>query len=144
MLLLIIGDGPEREALIREATRAGVTDRVRFLGHRDDAREWLPASDVYVNSSISEGVSLTILEAMAAGIPVIATGVGGTPEVVDKASGTLFTSRNPRALAAALAALAGDPGRRHAMGAAARRRVEAHFAVDRMVTEYRQVYERLA
>lgn len=144
ILLLVIGDGPEREKLTQEAATSGVAARVRFLGHRDDAREWLPASDIYVNSSISEGVSLTILEAMAAALPVIATGVGGTPEVLDEVSGTLVPSRNPLALAAALSALAGDSGRRQAMGDAARRRVEAHFTVDRMVAEYRQVYERLA
>ena len=76
--LVVVGDGSERAALETLARDLGVSDRVRFLGQRDDAREWLAGCDVYVNSSISEGVSLTILEAMAAALPVIATRVGGT------------------------------------------------------------------
>jgi glycosyltransferase involved in cell wall biosynthesis len=80
--LVIVGDGPEREPLERLARDHGGA-RVDFLGHRDDARQWLAGCDAYANSSISEGVSLTILEAMAAGLAVVATRVGGTPEVVD-------------------------------------------------------------
>jgi L-malate glycosyltransferase len=143
VLLAIIGDGPERDRLMDEASDARVTDRVRFLGHRNDARAWLPGCDIYANSSISEGVSLTILEAMAAGLPVVATGVGGTPEVVDSASGTLVPSRDPQALADALAALYRDDSLRRAMGRAARGRVEERFTLVRMVQEYQAVYERL-
>jgi glycosyltransferase involved in cell wall biosynthesis len=144
VMVLVIGQGSERELLEREAEAAGVADRVRFLGHRDDAREWLAACDVYVNSSISEGVSLTILEAMAAGLPVIATRVGGTPEVVDVSSGRLVPPRDPVALEGALAELHSDHALRHRTGCAARRRVEDHFSLDRMIAEYRDVYERLS
>lgn len=138
--LLIIGSGPEEAALDRLATDRGIADRVRFLGHRDDAREWLAGCDVYVNSSISEGVSLTILEAMAAGLPIVATAVGGTPEVVDDTCGRLVPPRDPAALAAAIGELLSDPARAKTLGAAARLRVESRFTLDHMVNEYRAVY----
>jgi L-malate glycosyltransferase len=140
MLLLVIGDGSERERLESCAREVGVESAVRFLGHREDARELLAACDLYANSSISEGISLTILEAMAARLPVVATRVGGTPEIVDASCGRLVPSRDPGALAAALAALAADPGLRQALAETARARVEQHFTLDRMVREYRDLY----
>jgi glycosyltransferase involved in cell wall biosynthesis len=130
--------------LEQQAGRAGIADRVRFLGQRNDARDWLAGCDLYVNSSISEGVSLTILEAMAAGLPVVATRVGGTPEVVDSASGRLIPARDAATLARTVADLMTDAPARSAMGRAARQRVETLFTLDRMVDEYRQVYERLS
>src|SRR5262249_30171369 len=116
----------------------------RFLGHRDDARALLAACDAYANSSISEGVSLTILEAMAAGLPVVATRVGGTPEVVDESCARLVVARNPEAMSAALAELAGSPEMRATLGLAGRARVEARFTLERMVDEYRDAYFRAA
>ena len=80
MILLVIGDGSERARLEASAREVGAGSSVRFLGHREDARDLLSACDVYANSSISEGISLTILEAMAAGLPVVATRAGGTPD----------------------------------------------------------------
>ena len=144
VLLIVVGDGDERGRLEARVQSAGVQDRVRFLGHRDDARRWLAGSDLYVNSSISEGVSLTILEAMAAGLPVVATRVGGTPEVVTGDCGALVPSRDPAALAAAIERLSDDPALRASMRDASRRRVEAHFTLERMVGEYRRVYEELS
>jgi glycosyltransferase involved in cell wall biosynthesis len=141
--LLVIGDGPERQALETIARESAVPAATRFLGHRDDAREWLAACDVYANSSVSEGVSLTILEAMAAGLPVVATAVGGTPEVVDESCGRLVPPRSARAMADAIMALAESPALRRDLGRAARARVEDRFTIDRMVADYRAVYERL-
>jgi glycosyltransferase involved in cell wall biosynthesis len=138
--LVIIGDGPERSALEQVAAEAGVSDAVTFLGHQEGAADWLGALDVYVNCSISEGVSLTILEAMAAGLPVVATRVGGTPEVVDEHSALLVSSRQPGALAAAVLLIASDDVRRKRMGAAARTRAEALFSIEEMVRQYRDVY----
>jgi glycosyltransferase involved in cell wall biosynthesis len=138
--LLVVGDGPERSALEAVAAEAGVGERIHFLGHRDDARRLLAACDTYVNSSISEGVSLTILEAMAAGLPIVATRVGGTPEVVDDASGRLVEPRDPRAIATAVAGLAAEPAIARALGDNARRRVETRFTLDRMVREYAAAY----
>lgn len=141
VVIAVIGDGDDRANLERAAARLGIAERVRFLGHREDARRWLAGCDVYVNSSISEGVSLTILEAMAARLPVVATAVGGTPEVVTTGCGVLVPARDPGALAAAVRELAAQPGRRVELGAAARRQVEARFTLDRMIQEYRAVYE---
>lgn len=141
--LVVIGDGSERMRLEAAARDAGIADRVSFLGHRDDARTWLAGFDVYANSSISEGISLTILEAMAAGLPVVATGVGGTPEVVDDTCGRLVPARDGGALAAGLLELARSPETMRALGLAARARVEDHFTIERMVADYAAVYETL-
>ena len=142
--LLVIGDGPERISLEALAAERRIRDRVLFLGHRDDAREVLAGCDIYVNSSISEGVSLTILEAMAAGLPVVATRVGGTPEVVTPDTGVLVPARDPGALGRALDSLGTDPARRRKLGHAGRQRLEERFTIDRMVREYAEVYRSLA
>jgi glycosyltransferase involved in cell wall biosynthesis len=139
--LVIIGDGPELPHLKQIAASRGVSNDVTFVGHRDDVRRWLTGFDVFANSSTSEGVSLTILEAMAAGLPVVATSVGGTPEVVDTSSGCLVPPRDPVALAAAIRRLAQDVSVRSTLGQAGRERVESRFTLDRMVEEYRRVYE---
>lgn len=144
VLLLVIGDGAERAALEQEAASCTPPGTVRFLGHRDDARSWLAGCDVYANSSIHEGVSLTILEAMSAALPIVATRVGGTPEIVDAHSGLLVNARDPQAMATALQAIAADPARRLALGRSARRRVEERFTIERMVNEYRDAYLRVA
>lgn len=140
VLLLIVGDGPRRAELARLATDLDVAPRVRFLGHREDARRCLAGCDVYVNSSISEGVSLTILEAMAAGLPVIATRVGGTPEVIDHSCGLLVEARDPAALADGLDRLFQDAAARRRLGDRARHVVVERFGLDAMVERYRQVY----
>jgi L-malate glycosyltransferase len=142
--LIIIGDGPERVRLETGATESGIGRHVHFLGYRSDARDWLGACDVYVNTSVSEGISLTILEAMAAGLPVIATRVGGTPEILDSTCGILVPPRDPQAVANALVQLACDPERRHTLGQAARRRVEERFTLDRMIQQYGDVYRAVA
>jgi L-malate glycosyltransferase len=144
VMLMIIGDGRERTSLECLAEACGVTRHVRFFGHRDDARDLLIGCDVYVNSSISEGVSLTILEAMAAGLPIVATNVGGTPEVVDAASGRLIPKRDSGTLSRTLLELAAQPMLREALGRAARLRVEARFSLERMVREYRDAYNEAA
>lgn len=142
ILLMVVGDGPERGALESLARECDHPARVRFVGQRDDAREWLTGCDAYVNSSVSEGVSLTILEAMAARLPVVATRVGGTPEVVDDTCGVLVPARHPGAITEVLTAIAGNRGRSRQLGDAGRARVEAKFSLGRMVQEYRDVYQR--
>ncbi|MCC7009080.1 MAG: glycosyltransferase [Acidobacteria bacterium] len=139
--LVIVGDGPERSALERLAAELDVARWTVFLGKRDDARRWLEGCDIYVNSSVSEGVSLTILEAMAAALPIVATRVGGTPEIIDETCGRLVPARDPHALGAALLELAGDAAHRASIGRAARDRVARRFTIERMVDEYRAVYE---
>jgi len=138
--LVIIGEGPERQALQKQTVERNLQESVRLLGHRDDARRLLAGVDVYVNSSTFEGISLTILEAMAACLPVVATRVGGNPEIIDASCGVLVEAGEAGALAAELAALSGSPGRRLELGSFARQRVERHFSLDRMVREYSLVY----
>jgi glycosyltransferase involved in cell wall biosynthesis len=141
---VIVGDGPERAALAAQAAELGIADSVMFTGYRSDARALMAAFDVYVNSSTYEGVSLTILEAMAATLPVIATPVGGNPEVViDRETGYLVPGQ-PRLIADAVARLAADPRRRRTMGDAGRWRVMRHFSLARMVSDYAAAYFRPA
>ena len=142
--LLVIGDGPERDRLAARAAQSDLAGSVHMTGYRPDVRALLPAADVYASSSISEGVSITILEAMAAGIPVVATAVGGTPEVFPEgAGGILVPCRDPERLAAAVASLALDQQQRAAMAAAGRRRLESSFTIDRMVGDYARIYRGL-
>jgi L-malate glycosyltransferase len=142
--LVVVGDGPDKAALAAAVDAHRVSDAVQLLGYRADVRSVFPAFDVYVNSSVSEGVSLTILEAMAAGLPVVATGVGGTPEVVvDGSTGVLVPARAPTALADAIGRLYRRPDAGRAMGAAGRARVESCFTIDRMVGDYAREYARL-
>jgi glycosyltransferase involved in cell wall biosynthesis len=137
---VIIGDGEQRDELAARANALGVADTLCFAGYRSDVRALMAAADVYVNCSIYEGVSLTILEAMATGLPVVATPVGGTPEVVvDEQTGVLV-SGGAAAIAGELSRLAWEPHTAAAMGEAGRRRVERHFSLSRMVDEYAAAY----
>jgi glycosyltransferase involved in cell wall biosynthesis len=143
--LVIVGDGQERRGLEVIVRRLGLTGAVRFAGQRDDARKLLPAFDIFANSSISEGVSLTILEAMAAGVPVVATRVGGTPEVIEHGkTGLLVPARSPDAFAHAFRSLADDAAERRVLGGRGRAAVEKRFTIDRMVEHYANVYSQLA
>ncbi|MFQ5880869.1 MAG: glycosyltransferase [Candidatus Methylomirabilales bacterium] len=126
--LLLVGEGPERGSLERTVARRRWGGTVTFTGEQPDVRPWLHGMAVYVQPSIAEGMSNSILEAMACGLPVVATRVGGTPEVVeDGAIGVLVPPKDPAALATALVALLRDPSRRAAMGAAGRDRVVRRF-----------------
>lgn len=143
MRLVIIGDGPERAAIENAVAAVGAEGSIRLLGHRQDARALLAAVDIYANSSISEGISLTLLEAMAACCPIVATAVGGTPEVVQhESTGILVPPRSPEAMGIQLEALAAAPDRARRYREAGRARVLEHFTLDRMVGAYRTLYER--
>jgi glycosyltransferase involved in cell wall biosynthesis len=139
--LAIVGSGPQQPVLAETIRALNLGESVQLLGHRDDARALLPAFDLYVNSSIHEGVSLTLLEAMAAALPAIATRVGGNPEVVVHGeTGLLAPARDAQALADAIRALVRAPLSRQSMGRAGRARVLEHFSVDRMVRRYHESY----
>ena len=138
--LVVIGEGPERQTLQKLVVDYDLSRSVMLLGHRDDARRLLAGTDVYVNSSTFEGISLTILEAMAASLPVVATRVGGNPEIIDTSCGVLVDAGDAATLAAELRALAQAPERRMELGRLARQRVERQFSLDRMVREYSSVY----
>ena len=144
-VLVIVGDGPCREQLATLVKELAIGDRVRLLGERNDIPLILRALDVFVLSSIGEGISNAILEAMAAGLPVIATRVGGNVELVrDAFTGRLIEPRRPEALAEALSAYFDDPVLARAHGAAGRERVATDFGLDRMLAEYMSLYRKHA
>lgn len=139
--LLLIGDGPRRPALEALARRLGVADRVRFLGARLDVARLLQDAEVLVLSSFSEGFPLTVLEGMRAGLPVVATAVGGVPEAVsDGETGILVPPGDSAALAAALEALAHSADLRRRMGLAGRQVYEARFRLEQQSEATLQIY----
>jgi glycosyltransferase involved in cell wall biosynthesis len=141
---LVVGDGPERAELAAEIRRLGAERAVELLGERDDVAELLAAADLFVLSSASEGMPMCVLEAMAAGLPVIASAVGGVPEIVrDGETGILVPPRRPQALAAAIGALAADPAMRRRLGDAGRRRAEAEFDVASFRRAHLELYRSL-
>jgi glycosyltransferase involved in cell wall biosynthesis len=142
--LLMLGDGPLRGELEKLADGLGVADRVRFVGVRADVPGWLRAADVFALSSVSEAASLTLMEAMATGLPVAATDVGGTPEIVrHEREGLLFPRGDVGGCAGALRRVLADPDFAAALGRAGRERVEGRYHLDRTVAAYHRMYQRL-
>lgn len=142
--LVMIGDGPLREPVLGRLADAGYADLVWAPGAQDDVNELLPAIDLFVLPSLAEGISNTLLEAMSCGLPVIATAVGGNPElVVDGVTGTLIPPADSPALADALALYLRNPALLESHGAAARQRVEEKFSIKAMVERYMGVYDDL-
>ena len=142
--LLLVGDGPLRADLQRQAAELGVVDRVRFLGVRSDIPDLLQALDVFALTSVSEAASLTVLEAMASRLPVVVTAVGGNPEMVrQEVDGLLVPRGDDRALASALLRVLDDPAFGHHLGEAGRARVEQHYQLANTVDRYGRLYRRL-
>jgi glycosyltransferase involved in cell wall biosynthesis len=138
---LVAGDGPLREELLALAGRLGVGERVRFLGYRADARAIVGLLDVLVVPSLTEGTPLIVLEAMAAGIPVVASAVGGIPDQIrHNKEGLLVPAGDPAALADALLELLQDPDRARSLGEAALRRADSEFNHATMVRRIEAVY----
>jgi len=142
--LVLAGEGPERPALLAIAHALGIAPRVHLLGHCNDVDRVLGAFDVFVLPSFSEGMSNTLLEAMAAGVPAVASAVGGNGEIVrDGIDGRLFASDDEPALAACLVELCADDAQRARFAAAARDRVHSTFDIRSMIERYEQLYERV-
>lgn len=141
-LLLVGADASGiRDGLSAQAADLGLADRVSFLGQRSDVPAVLDALDIAVSSSHEEGFSNAVLEAMAAGLPVVATAVGGNVEaVVEGVTGLLVPPRDPPALAAALSRLIGDDGLRQRMGVAGRARIEQSFSLAAAVCNTERLY----
>ncbi|MGH7516844.1 MAG: glycosyltransferase [Gemmatimonadales bacterium] len=143
-VFVIAGEGPERAALEARAAALGITERVRLLGARHDVAELLAACDLFVLPSLVEGLPLSVLEAMAAAKPVVATRIGGTDEaVVDGKTGILVPPGDPGALAAAIHTFLADPERARRSGEAGRDRVRARFTARAMVDGVTAAYEEL-
>ena len=142
--LILIGDGPERAALERLADELGIRGRVEFAGHRDDVPELLRTLDIFVLPSLREGMSNTLLEAMATGVPAVASDAGGNGEIIEnESSGLLFTSGDAMAAAAQLLRLIRSAELRHALGSAGAARVSATFSIEAMLGRYEALYRRL-
>jgi glycosyltransferase involved in cell wall biosynthesis len=143
--LVIVGEGSLKAEMEALAGTLGVSHAVRWPGFHRNMPRLLAAIDVYVQSSVNEGLSLSILEAMAAEKAVVATSVGGAKEVIDDGeTGFLVPPGSPAAIAAAIMSLLDDPDRRAAISRAAKAHVEAEFDLGKMVDEYRAVYESVA
>lgn len=140
--LLIIGDGEERQALEQQAQALGIASAVTFTGTRADMPLLYSALDVFVLPSYQEGFPMSVLEAMACGVPVIATRVGDVPEIVEQgATGLLVPPGDRSALQAAIAQLLTDAQKRHDLGAAGHRRLCERFTSNAMARRYRALYE---
>lgn len=141
--LLLVGDGSLREACQQRAKELGVAGRVHLLGVQTETADILAAADLFALASDWEGAPLAVMEAMAAGLPVAATAVGGVPELVaDGETGLLSAPGDARALSSSLARLASEADLRQAMGSAAAARAQT-FGVDSMVSQYAALFERL-
>jgi glycosyltransferase involved in cell wall biosynthesis len=141
---LLVGDGPVFSEIVTLIGRLGLTDRVRLAGFRNDASQLVQCMDLFVLSSLSEGTSMALLEAMAAGVPVAVTAVGGNPEVVfNHQTGWVVPSESVEALTAVLLEAVNNPQKRQMFARAGQQRFEEYFTFDGMITAYRQVYRDL-
>jgi sugar transferase (PEP-CTERM/EpsH1 system associated) len=142
--LLIIGDGPLRDELVSFVRERRLEEHIKFLGIRNDVPRLLSVLDIFVLCSVSEGLPLTLLEAMAAGKPIIATNVGGIPEVVDhNSNGLLIPPDDTEALSDAIVELLRDREKAGKLGMMAKRKFESNFSLSTMVKKYEEVYDSL-
>lgn len=142
---LLVGDGPERASLERLAQELNLQGCLRFLGERRDVAELLARASLYAGSSLTEGISLTLLEAMAVGLPIVATRVGGNPEIVIAGeTGELVDAGDDESLAKEMLRLCLNPWQAERYGRGGRTRVETHFSVRGMVRQYESLYQELA
>jgi glycosyltransferase involved in cell wall biosynthesis len=143
--LLLVGDGPLRADLERLAGELTLGPRVKFLGVRSDVSEILRSIDLFVLTSTSEAAPITLLEAMASRLPVVATAVGGNPEIVrDRIEGLLVPPRDEAAIADALLELLDNPARAASFGSAGEQRVSEHYRLARTIERYFALYVNLA
>lgn len=142
--LLVVGDGRLRAELAAQTQQQNLTDNIIFTGLRQDIPQILAGLDLFVLPSLWEGLPNVVLEAMAAGLPVVATAVGGTPELVsDDETGLLVPAQDAAALAQAIQRLVENPAMARQMGKSGRQRVRADFSIRKMVEQTEQLYELL-
>jgi len=142
--LLLIGDGPDRSAAERLALQLGIQDRIHFLGKQDNVNELLPLADLMLLPSEMESFGLAALEAMACGVPAIATRVGGVPELIDDGvNGRLLEVADVEGMAQAAIALLTDEPARQRIAEAARKTAQDRFCASRIIPLYEEYYERV-
>jgi glycosyltransferase involved in cell wall biosynthesis len=145
-VLVVAGDGPERSRLGEQVTRRGLEDTVRFVGRQDreGVAEILRLSDVYLLASLSEGIPLAVMEAMAVGLPCIVSDIAGTEALIaDGVEGYRVAPLDADALAASLARLLKDAALRRRMGEAARRRILKEYTLEAIAIGHEQEYRKL-
>lgn len=141
-ILMIVGDGPLMDSLKSKVRSLNLKEKVLFLGFRDDVQDLMKTFDIFTLSSTTEGISLTLLEAMRAGKPIVATDVGGNREVVsDQESGILVPKKNPEEMARAIIRILKDKRLAGKMGARGHEIVKEKFSLERMTKEYIELYE---
>jgi glycosyltransferase involved in cell wall biosynthesis len=139
--IVILGRGAQDELLRSEAVALGVQGHMHLLGYREDTPRWLAAMDIFTLPSLSEGLPLSLLEAMGAGVPVVVTAVGGMPEVVTHGTtGLIVPPADSQALASTISSLLSNRPYAAELGAAGRRLVSEHFSMHRMVQDYQSLY----
>jgi glycosyltransferase involved in cell wall biosynthesis len=142
--LLLIGDGPDRDALREQASAAGVLDRIQWIGHVKDVRPYYAMADFLVMPSISEGSPNVLLEAMAAQLPVVATRVGGVPEIVtDRETALLVPKATPAELARAMREMMDSPALAEKLQSTARQLIETRFSPQQRVATLMEIYRSL-
>lgn len=143
-IFVLAGEGPERDTLEKLAKKLGIENRVRFLGYRENIQELMACCDLFVLPSLFEGLPISVLEAMAAGKPIVATSIGGTNEaIVNGESGLLVPAENPKQLAIAIRTILSDNELAVRLGKAAKLRAEKMFSSEAMVRGLTQLYEEL-
>jgi glycosyltransferase involved in cell wall biosynthesis len=142
VMLVFAGDGPDRSILESRARELGVSERVRFLGQRSDVHDLLGAADLFVLPSLTEGLPLSVLEAMSIGTPIVSTAIEGVMDLItDGETGRLVPAENPDALAAAIKAVVANRAGAHDMAVRAMQRARTEFSLERMVERVEAAYE---
>jgi len=142
--LLIVGTGPYEQRAKEMVSDLGIGDKVRFLGHSSEVARYYQTSDIFVLPSYAEGMPNSLLEAMACGLPVIASRIGGVVDVVeDGKSGILFEPGNVSELASAIVRLLRDDELRQRLGTEARKRIVENFSIEKVAEEYIELYEEI-
>jgi glycosyltransferase involved in cell wall biosynthesis len=140
--LWLVGDGAEMDVLRKLAHELAIENRVRFAGERKDVGDWLARADLFVLSSLTEGMPVSLIEALAAGLPFVVTNVGAMPEVAAlSGAGAVVEANRPEALAAAIVKYAKDRDQLPELRRRAREAYDRHFTPDRMVSAYTRLYE---
>ena len=139
--LMLLGEGAEQPEMRSLCKTLGIAEKIHFLGHQSNVAEWLSAAEINVLPTFYEGLPLTILEAMAAGLPTVASNVGGIPDAIGHhVSGLLVPAGDPQRLAEAISSLLADPAERRRMGSEARNAVFQRFTLERQVQVTEKMY----